>query len=452
MTKIRISDTAIEPIASAGFLVPKPLLVPANDNSPEPPPRAPARALLPDAAALGDVVAELQRDVVMLPLRLGRLDEAFFRDRLPRLNAAASRGDLSAASFAAHISNRFSQADLEGLTRIADTLSEDQAVWVLGAIGHLASLLVRHKRLESGDRSTSEGLALMPGLEEAMLAFGRATGRAPRNCAYSTWGIAPPWSFTGSEGERRFGEAVRDAERLLGEAARMLADLRTRTLRFVDATEVMSDVATLVLEYVDIQVDLAKRPFGEDFIAMRDYLAPFTVGGVEYEGPNATYTRAWTDLDLAVGLLGGHFRETASKRASYMPPREREWIEYSIGLPTLCDLVAETLEITSEDLATIDLAQLAARTGVRPRPERDALRAAAEVARSVARLSAVHGGAIRQNLTEPARQLSDEARSRLAVAPDGGVGGRELEHTHKLRDIRIKHPLVRVTLPGEEGK
>lgn len=429
-----------------------------HPDDPEPGPGAPisaalARPLRPPVSAVADPRNLPGHPLVIVPLRrrVGELDEAFLRDIFPRLNMAVKSGEMSAAQFAKAIRSRLSAGELDALRRIASRMTYDDAVYALGVLGAVASALVHHVRVESGDRETSAGLGLVPGLEEALLAFGRATGLPPRDLALTTW-LLGPWTFTGTEGERRFGHAVREAEALLGEAVALLAEIREGGIALADSADRLRKAAALVASYRKVQSDLSGRPFGPDFLHMRDFLAPYAVGGTLWEGPNATYTRAWNDLDLAVGLLGTAFHRVVRKRSVYMPPADRQAILRSMALPSLGDLIADAIGVARGRVAVMTAGSLGRRLREAPEPLRDSILAAAELAWEVAKLSLVHWGAIKKNLINPVEQMSPQERSRLVTRADSGVGGNNVSHTAELRDQRGNHPLARLGRSMETGK
>jgi len=416
----------------------------ANDNDPPPPTTPMAAALARPRQRLADAVGKPRVDARLFPLppRIGRLDEHFFSVELPELNNSVSRGALRAADFAAAVSARLSPADLGGLVRVAPALDADAALYVHGALGVIASSIVRHIRVETGNDATSAGLALVAGLEQALLALGHVTRLAPRDQEMTSWRIraplGPPWTWTGTDGERRFGEAVREAERLLGGAERLLWPVRAGFVALTHAVAVFDEATALVLEYRAVQTRLATHPFPAEFLAMRNFLGAFEVGGVAWPGPNATYAPSWNALDLAVGLMGEQFHVIARKRADNMTPDERAFIEHGIALPSLCVLLAETLHGPPlETLSPAAIDQL-----VRDLDRLDVARSIARLAQATAQLASVHLAAIHKNLEDPVARMTPEERKALGVSPETGVSSTPLSVTKDLRKARMNHPLV----------
>jgi hypothetical protein len=388
----------------------------------------------------------LEGSTLVLPPRIGGVDNSFLSAELPRLNNAISEGHLGIADFAEVIGARLSATDLEALVRIGDRLDPLSTLYVLGGMGAIASSIVRHVRVVTGDNDTSAGLDLIPGLEETLLAFGRFTNRAPRDNHDTTWALGFPATFTGSDDEIRFGRAVREANRLLGASEQLLMPLRTGDIAIVDAVELLEQATTHVREYTHIQSDLAVNAFPKSFLEMRKYLGTYRVGGDAFEGPNATYTGGWTGFELALGLLED-FRSTARYRTRFMSVEDRLRIEASSSLPTLCEVVAEELGFAGSDLARADPCVLGLRVSAAPVPVRRAVLAASALAKATAHMAAAHAGAIRKNLVDPVSAMAEVERAKLGVSPDGGVSGTPLEHTFQQRKKRLAHPLIRMLVP-----
>lgn len=427
-------------------------------SPPDPRPKAPVAIALPrpvpppTPAVATQFIPGFDPKLLLLPPRIGSITAEFLSVDMPRMNVAVTQGELSAEAFAAAVADRLTEADLRGLARTIGRMRRVDAHYAQGALGMIAASVVHHVRVETGDRETSGGLALIPGLEQALRACARATGLPPRDCAYTTWLIGGPWSFTGSDGETRFGRAVRDADTILGDAVDLLSDLREARLPLRRAARQIEQAAERVATYRKVQADLSGRPFGPDFLAMRNYLAPFRVGRKRWEGSNATYTRPWTELDLATGLLGRPFRKIVRKRATYMPPWDRARIGHSLTLPSLCDLVADALGVGRTKLAAMSTEDLRTLAGTAPPALRPALRATARLAWEVAKLAAVHMGAIAKNLTKPVEALTEDQRNALVTPADGGVGGNHLRHTESLFQQRMAHPLAKWGKAEETAK
>ncbi|MGE3249884.1 MAG: monodechloroaminopyrrolnitrin synthase PrnB family protein [Hyphomonadaceae bacterium] len=354
---------------------------------------------------------------------------------------AVENGSLSALQAAASIKSIVDDRDIEALVRVADRLGDDDALFALGALGVLASSLERHDRLANGSGRRGFGMANLPGLEMALLAFGERTGRAPRDSAETAWLIDPPWNWTNSVGEARFGNAVRQAERCLGAAAEALLPIRQGLAQLKDSADVLRFCAEQVEAYTRVQIELNRNPFPEDFLMMRNFLGTLRVGGRDYEGPNATYTRGWTGLDLAVGIVKPTFAEIALKRASHMCPNDAAAIRDSVALPSIADLTADLLGIDRSAIRSATPGQVRGTSTLNGGGARAFLEAA-RLSRATAMLVGVHWGAINKNLTEPVAKLSDEERTKLGVAPTGGVSGTGLRHTDELRKERQAHFLA----------
>ncbi|HET9637682.1 MAG TPA: hypothetical protein VFP12_00575 [Allosphingosinicella sp.] len=371
------------------------------------------------------------------------------------MNSSASRGAISAAEFVTAISERLTSADLDGLVRLAPRMCEEQLAYTLGGLGVIVASAVKHERAESGDRQSMKALHAFPRIERTLLALAQVSGRVPRDDHDTTWGkgeVPQPWSFTGSDGERRFGDAVRRSEQDLGRAESFIDPLRSGTTSLEDSVEALNEAARWVDTYVSVQADLAARPFPGPFLAMREYLQPQIIAGITYPPPNATNALRWTSLDHGIGLLEAYFADIAAKRALLMPPLDRKEMKRSLALPTVCDRVADAIGAEPGHLAALSSAELQSRVHACRARVRKGIMAAAGLAKQIARLSSVHYAVIVKNLVDPTATLTAEERKAQPVNPEAGVSGRGLEHTRDLRDRRKRHPLVNLRIDKEDGK
>ena len=271
----------------------------------DPPPHRPrGGAALPRPQA-PRTQAVAQSVSTALPRRIGQIDEPFLSDILPSLNGATQGGEIGVAEFAEVVSSRMTEEDLVAAAQSGRQKAAGEVLFDLAALGAIASSIVFHERRASRDKNSSAGIALVPGLEAALLAFGEMLGRAPRDNHDTTWGAGFAISFTGTKGEARFGRAVRAANRLLGSSAVLVMPLRTGELSLAEGVTRLEEAHANVRANNDVQADLVANAFSGDFLAMRNYLARYVVGGLEREPPNATYTSGWTGFELGLGLLEG---------------------------------------------------------------------------------------------------------------------------------------------------
>lgn len=423
-----------------------------NPGQFDPPPHRPAgaAALARPVRALVPAVADqrmLEGSPLTLPPRIGTIDERFLSSELPALNNAVSDGALDVVDFADVLQRRITPADLEALSRIADRLSPNSALYVLGALGAIASSAVRHVRVATGNNETSAGLQLIPGLESTLILFGKVTNRAPRDNHDTTWALGLPASFTATKGERRFGAAVREANRLLGASNQLLMPVRNGEIDFVDAVEIFAEARAHVKSYALIQSDLAFNAFPRDFFSMRKFLGAYVVGGKRLEGPNATYTGGWCGFELSIGLLDD-FPATASYRANFMSVEDRRHIEISCDLPTIAQMAAAKLGFTEQTLERLDPEMLSSRFAAAAPDIRLAVAGARSLMKAYMQLAATHIGAVKKNLVDPAKTMTDAERSKLGVSPDGGVSGTPLDHTFDQQNRRQHHPLMQMSVAG----
>ncbi|MEJ0061457.1 MAG: hypothetical protein WDM79_18685 [Terricaulis sp.] len=411
----------------------------------DPPPKRPSGAgALPVPVPPPEPAPYVQ--LIPLPIRVGRIPASFWGAELPALNRSVEQGEILPELAAGIISAMLSKAELEALARIARWMNEKDAVYLLGALGVIASSVERHDRKAYGADRSGFGLSRIQGLEAALSAFGMRTKRAPRDSAETAWLIDPPWSWTVSDGERRFGEGVRAAQRLMGEAADLLQPLRAGLIPFEESAALTGRAAANVEENTNVQRDMAIKPFPEDFLEMRKYLGKILIDDIAREGPNATYTSGWTRLDLAVGVHGADFRDIAAVRTAHMPVAQQDIVKAELALPSIADLAADVLGVERDGFRDMDREALVVSANAAPVSLRPALIGASRLARATAKLAGVHWGVIQANLVKPVEIMTANELANAGVSPTAGVSGNDLEHTNRLRVERQSHPLAKVAL------
>lgn len=294
-----------------------------------------------------------------------------------------------------------------------DRMSEQEALRHLALLGYLTSSLERQFRALHGNQCFGFALAALPGTEEALLALSERTERSPRDDAFTAWIIDPPFSWTGTDGERRFGNAVRQIDRRMNLVADYLMGLRQGRMSLESAVPALKRAKAEIEACRDVMSDLARDPFPREFQAMRNFLVPICVGGRIYEPPNATYALGWNRADVAIGIYDERFRSALDERAGQMARSDANRLRSERTLPSLAEIVAAT----DGSLAGVD--------------------AARKLAKTMAIFVGVHMGAIKANLPE------SEASGGMTHAASHGVSGRSISVTEEFRRMRLDHPLVR---------
>lgn len=365
--------------------------------------------------------------------------------KLPLLNTATEKGNIGIGEFAVEMRSCLTPATLEDAVRSSPRMEPRQALYCLGTLGAVASSLVRHERQACGNKTSSAGITLVPGLESALLAFGTMLGRAPRDNHDTAWAEGFPISYMGTDGEARFGRAVQMANLLLGENAALLKPLCTGDLDLAESVGRLEQARENVRAYADIQADLAAHAFGAEFLAMRNFLATYRVGGQEWQAPNATNAFGWNAFELTLGTLEG-FREVAVRRSTHMSRADRTAIEAAAGVPTVWERLADDLQLPNDKLWTIEPEVLAKLLETASPALLQAALAVGALLRETARMTGIHLGAINQNLVKPVAAMNEADRNKLGVAPTGGVSGTALSHTFDLVLKRRAHPLLRLSV------
>jgi hypothetical protein len=350
-------------------------------------------------------------------------------------NLRAEAGEDVAADTAAAARVALPLADL----KIRVPSHHEQALTALGTLGFVAASITRQHNLHHGPTTADYAFRAVPHLEDACLALANATGHPPRDSAATAWLHEPPFSFTGTDGERRFGAGVRSAERLLGGATDLLGAVRAGRTPLADAVADIRSAVAHVTDYTVVLSDMAQNPFPVDFIAMRNFLVPLEVGRVQYEPPNATYIPGWNRLDVAVGICPELTNHLLAERIAKMPTAHAAEVRREQVLPALSEVIAATLGIPGPQIHTIAADELACRMRASPPELHAALAASCDLAHRVAKMIGVHWGVIRNNLPSPI----EGAGVSMTHAANAGVSGRSLAVTQELKAGRLTHPLVR---------
>ena len=349
-------------------------------------------------------------------------------------NRMAASGHDVAADTAARLRTPDMQAFLVWLKSALPRLSYRDALGILKELGFLAACLERQVTAVHGAQGVGGAFRLFPELEPTLLDLGSRLGRLPRDDAETTWCLAPFFSFTGSEGEHRFALSVRRIDRLMNEAADILNLLRYGHVPFVDAADLLKAAADRVRESRSMMADLAKNPFPEDFQAMRDHLVRLTIGGCEFEAPNATYRDGWARVDAAIGVYGDLWTTALQTRLDHMPMHQRDRIEIELTQPS----VAHVMEhIFGSEVRDASIAELVLK---KPEAERSLREVQALAKEHGALLHGVHMGAIRKNLPDD----DGPETGQPLHGRDQGVSGRSISETEALRDMRRDHWLTRL--------
>jgi len=317
-------------------------------------------------------------------------------------------------------------------------ISHERAQAVLKELGYVASCVERQGIAVHGQEAEGCAFQLVPHLEHALLVLGDRLGRAPRDDAETAWVMQPHLSFTRSDGEARFADAVRFINEQMGVVADMLQPVRDGRTPFASSVGMLDKATEIIRSCRGKMAGLAKDAFPKDFQAMRDHLVPLTVGGVFYEPPNATYLPSWNRVDAAIGIYDERWLDAIPGRIKNMPDQHRELLIKEMGKPTIADIVAG---LVGDRIKGMGLSGIGA--------ERPDLMPAVAAANALAKehgamLHGVHVGAIRKNLPEGSAGGHGAPGDANLHEQDKGVSGRSVSETDDLRAMRVGHWLTRL--------
>jgi hypothetical protein len=355
---------------------------------------------------------------------------------------AAHGGDVAGASIRMLRTSGLPEY-LEHIDAAIDLLTDATCLGVQKELAfHMASV-AQQARFAKLSASANPLVDAFPKLENVMLKLAARTGRVPRDDAHTQWVTLPYLSFTASEGEERFANAVREIDGRMNKVADLLSSIRLGVVTFADGAPILDQARVEVEHCRKAMSDLAKNPFPDDFQAMRNFLVPLVVGGQEYEPPNATYAMGWNRADVAIGIVDRRFDNRLNVAIKHMSRDEAAKVRLELCYPTIAQ-IAEMFD--PEHVGNPSKAD-----GIYVA----ATKAAAELAREQARLTGVHYGATRTNLPKPGGSEGPEggpphgADGAAVLAPqvtheaNKGVSGRSTDELVELLKMRQDHPLTR---------
>jgi len=357
--------------------------------------------------------------------------------QITRLNNRNAAGFNSAYDLVKLLRSRLTQQSLVSIRETADDMDDVEAENRLGILGFITSSVESNFRKVCEPGCDGFAFAAFPALEGALTALGYRLGRYPRDDCFTAWINNPPYTWTGSDGEIRFGAAVRDIDAEMNFAADLLIPIRKGEDSLADSVEALREASNRIKKCKTIMADLANKPFKDEFQAMRNFLIPMIVNGRRYEPPNATYAPGWNRLDVAVGNHDDRFTLQLDERVRHMASSDVAKIVEEKRLPSITQIVACSTG-TGSDFMSPD--RIAAMTASLDQTTVEAVKAAAELAKTLSILAGVHMGAIRKNLPEA------EDDTNATHSAGNGVSGRPVSLTQELRDMRIHHPLTRTKL------
>jgi hypothetical protein len=276
--------------------------------------------------------AETLHDIVVRTQGTARTCTAFgLTERMSIINqTAAHGGDVSGATIRMLSANGFSEY-LDDIDEVMDLLSDATCLGVQKELAFLMASVAQQARFAKLPGAENPLVAAFPELEGVMLKLAARTGRAPRDDAHTHWVTLPYLSFTGTEGEERFANTVREIEGRMNKVGDLLLTVRLGLVPFADAAPIFEESRVEVESCRKAMSDLAKNPFPEDFQAMRNFLVTLVVGGQEYEPPNATYAMGWNRADIAIGITDERFTKALDVRVKHMSRDEAATIEIERG-------------------------------------------------------------------------------------------------------------------------
>lgn len=357
--------------------------------------------------------------------------------RIIKLNTTVDVNRDTAYALLKFLKPRLRVKRLRAIRAAADDMDEAGATRTLGLLGYLTSTVEYHFRKAFSSKGEGFAFAAIPGLEDALTALGFRLGRNPRDDSFTAWINYPTYSWTGTDGELRFGAAVRKIDGELNQAADLLLPLRKGMVSLTESDAALQKATKHVTTCRTVMADLANNPFPDEFQAIRNFLIPLSVNGRRYEPPNATYASGWNRADVAIGNHDDRYIVQLDERIRHMASVDVAKISEERRLPSVTEIVARSTGTRSGFMSPDRIAGIA---NSLDRSEAEAVKAAVELAKAIAMLTGVHMGAIKKNLPENGNKED------VTHSASSGVSGRPITMTDELHDMRLHHPLTRAKL------
>jgi hypothetical protein len=360
-------------------------------------------------------------------------------EQLPALNNLITNGDGFEQPLIAVYRPVIEEIALA--VRGAGSIDRDTARKLVAVIDIVAGSVERHAQ-RRGDRSGCAKDQLGPVDELLLKLFGPADLPYPRGNHITYWGVlfgGDQLTYTGTQGEISFGEAVRGLDYdQRSNALDTLAPIIDGPLaitspegveRLLAAAERENDVRERLLK-------LWRRDEGGDrhlglrtfTVEMRTGLVAYEVAGTSYDGPNAANVAGQVLFDLALGVCDERYRgQVVVERMRHMDTVDKGLVADALGRSVnVMSRALDELPITALELESYSPKLVAGYLGRLPEQTLRMLEGVVELAGASARIWGTHQSQIVTYLERADREIPAEELAELAVPPTSGVGG----HSH----------------------
>ena len=371
--------------------------------------------------------------------------EDWLVDGLPGWNNRLLDDTAPVRAFADELRGRLNPILKIGLLELARA-DRDRAREALALLAFSACSLER--ATQTAGQDPGEGVALVPGLADAMTALAISAQMPPNLSAAGYWtaNTRERWiSFTGDPQERFFRdmvnaicvqhaiaieyleilEHVRLTSTLAADLLRAAAEAQKQVKRFYTRFRNSADRRNL-----EMTIDFFKN-------VMRTFLVAFPVNGVSWQSANAANVFEQALLDFMIGIVDDEYVKHVQERMRYMAPEEQQAILDALRSPSVLERILEELSLTPREVVALPAEALATRLRADPEMCRT-LEAFREFKEAAASASGAHFGLIVEYLVKS----EDGSGGRRAVDPAHGTGGRTHDETKRVQEMRAKHPVA----------
>lgn len=324
-------------------------------------------------------------------------------------------------------------------------LSPPLAREVLKVLGFGACSIERHAQAR-GDEPGA-GLALVPGLEDALAAVSTSAALPPTlgYSGYWTSNTEHPLTFTGDPQEAYFRDQVVAIDDLHSEAAALLRPIAAGELALGDpaTAERLSAAAETQVAVHDRYASFrtvgraAREHFTVPFFrdVMRTFLVAFPVHGKTFHGPNAANIASQAAVDYIVGIVEPFYAEHVRERMTYMSEEERARVVADMTAPSILERLLDALDLLPPATLSVSLRELTRRISTKPELV-PALTGFARFRKAAGAAAGAHFGLIVHYLVK-----SHGADPSAPVGAAHGTGGRTHEETDRVRRMRQREPV-----------
>lgn len=297
---------------------------------------------------------------------------------------------------------------------------------------------------------------MLPGIDTLLVALSQVAQHLPRDSHYTYWlwnDGREPLTFTGDPQEVFFNRAVNNTDRLHTascDAIRPICEgsmnvTSSNALAAIEhATRNTMELVKHYRSFMSKDETLGRRSMEPWFFMtrMRTYLPTYPIQGTIWEGVNAANVASQMQLDYLIGNINQGYAKTVQMRSRFLTEEDRNALDGDMKLPSVFDVLGRTMRLTRADVESLDEEALSKHVNQQSSELHKVLAGYKGLFNAAAQLTAIHWALIQNYLVKPAASLTEEEKSKMAVPPDHGTGGKTHAQTEAIMKMRREDPAI----------